>query len=102
MYKLRGTYFRYVSVSTDQKNMSTFVYHGYTSDKTAISGEASLTSSTPIKFFSDQYTFFVAVSDNDVYTTVMLFDSVSNSYIAWSRTFKKSIVNNTLRASYIA
>jgi hypothetical protein len=51
--------------------MSTFVYYGYGKDQ--VMGEAHLESTTnPIRIFSDKATFFVAVSEDDVYITIMI------------------------------
>lgn len=67
--------------------MSTFVYHGYGKDQ--VMGEAHLESSiNPIRIFSDQATFFVAVSEDDVYITIMIWDSLTQQFIASSRSFK--------------
>jgi hypothetical protein len=80
-----GSYFQYVSVFEDGKNMTTFIYHG--DDKAPISAEGSLNSTNkPIRFFSDEQTFFVAVSDNDVYASAVVWNESSKSYNVWSNT----------------
>jgi hypothetical protein len=56
----------------------------------------------PIRIFSDKATFFVAVSEDDVYITIMIWDSLTQQFIASSRSFKQTVGNNTVRARYIA
>ncbi len=48
--------------------MTTFTYYGY--DKAPVLGEGSLNSTQkPIKIFTDEQTYFLAVSDNDIYVS---------------------------------
>jgi hypothetical protein len=64
-----GSYFQYVSISSDGLNMTTFLWEGYSKSAT-VQKQASLNSSSErIKFFSDQQTFFFAIADNEVYAT---------------------------------
>ena len=70
MFNLAGSYFQYVSLKKDKKSMSAFVHEGYGQEP--VKGISTLEcTDDPIKFFSDSYSYFVAVADSDVYFSIV-------------------------------
>lgn len=78
-YSFLSSYFQYVSMSSDGLNMTTFIYRDYV-QTTKIYGEASLSSCQPIKIFSDEQTFFLAVADNDIYVSTVTYNAIKLDY----------------------
>ncbi len=80
--------------------MSAFVYSGY--KKSALQGEDTLRSyKKPIKFYSDEQSYFVAVSDNDVYFTLVYWNETISDYTVYSSTLKKTVKDSSKWPEYI-
>lgn len=45
----------------------------------------------PIKFYSDGYSYFVAVADNDIYYTTVWWNEKIKDYSIYSSTLKKTV-----------
>ncbi len=60
--------------------------------------EGSLnSSSTPIKFFSDQQTFFYAVADNEIYATGLRWVEETQEYEVFGYTLSENITDEDER-----
>lgn len=65
---LEGAFFQFFALSKDKRSALTFLFRGY-GEKT-IKGLVSLTSPTKdIKTMTDNFNFFIAITDKDIYLT---------------------------------
>lgn len=69
--ELAGWNFQYISEASDCKATS-FLYSGY--GDLPIKGQVKLKSDEPIKYFYDNYSFFLAITGSDVYLTNVLWN----------------------------
>lgn len=81
--------------------MSTFIYEGYGYEKCPITGEFNVKSSTPFKFFTDEWNYFVAIGDYDVYISVIKYDEHKKVRYPWSTSLKEFIPDKKLQRDYI-
>jgi hypothetical protein len=65
IYNLVGYNFQYVSQSKNKRRLTTFLYRGY--GDLPILGAANLKSKCPISIFADDFSFFLAITDCDLY-----------------------------------
>ena len=72
-YNIIGYNFQYVSEATNHKSMTTFLWRGY-GDQTIL-GNAYLKSKKPIRIIADDYNFFIAITDCDIYLTNVYYDT---------------------------
>lgn len=72
-YNLVGWYFEYVSSSKDRKSLTAFLFEG--KGDQPIQGQVSLKSDKPIKIWSDDYNYFIAVTHCDVYLVNVFWDA---------------------------
>lgn len=70
VYSYFSSYFQYVSLSHNKLKLSTFIYKGYEKTK-KVYAEGTLRSSCPIKIFSDEQKYFLAIGDNDIYISTV-------------------------------
>lgn len=95
-----NSFFQYVSISQDFRNMTTFAFQGY--EAKDVMAEGSLNSSeTRLKFFYDSESYFIAVADNNVYFSALVFDVALRQYTLWSETLQSFIVDDTERTKWI-
>jgi hypothetical protein len=73
-----------------------------TETKSTVEGEETLCSSKkPIKFFSDDQSYFFAVADNDIYFTLVYWNETISKYIVSSSTLKKAVKDSSKWPYYI-
>jgi predicted small secreted protein len=93
---LIGSYFQYVSEDDKKKAITTFLYHGYGTE--AIQGAANIKSKKPIRLIYDEYNFFIAISDCDIYLTNVYYDDDSSSFKVFAGLLSSVITKASKRA----
>ena len=96
-YNLVGSYFQYVSQSENKKSMTTFLYRGY--GDLPITGAAYLKSKCPIKIFADDFSFFLAITDCDLYLSNVYYCANSSSYQYFADTLSNICASPKERAA---
>lgn len=76
--ELIGWTFQYVSESDNKKCATTFLYRGY--GDIEIKGAENLKSTVEIKYIFDNYNFFIAITDCDVYVSRVEWSKSSEEY----------------------
>ena len=56
----------------------------------------------PIKFYSDEETYFVAVADNDVYFILVYWNETISDYTVHSGTLRETVKDKKLWSQYIS
>lgn len=79
-YSFLSSYFQYVSLSSDKLNLTTFAYQGYEETKTVLAEGSLNSTSTPIKIFSDEQSFFLAVADSGIYVSTLTWNVETSKY----------------------
>lgn len=75
---LIGWAFQYVSESDSKKSATTFLYRGY--GDLSIEGAENLKSTKVIKYIFDNYNFFIAITDCDIYVSRVEWSKSSEEY----------------------
>ena len=85
LYKDQGTtvgyvswFFQYISKSKNEKELTTFLYWGY-GDKPIVN-PVNLKSDCPILYRFDDYSYFAAITDNDIYLTTVELNEKNKNY----------------------
>lgn len=86
--ELVGWNFQYISEASDCKATS-FLYSGY--GDLSVRGQVNLKSDKPIKYFYDNYSFFLAITDCDLYLTNVLWNGKKEKYTVFSDTLSNTI-----------
>lgn len=73
IYNLVGYNFQYVSQSDNKKSLTTFMYRGY--GDLPILGAAYLKSKCPIRILADDFNFFIAITDCDIYLSNVYYNT---------------------------
>ena len=76
--------------------MTSFLYNGY-GDK-PIQGQVNIKSKKPIKYFYDNYNYFVAITDCDIYLSNVYYDEATDGYKVFTNTLKNTIKRSSKRA----
>lgn len=69
--------------------MTSFLYHGYGDQP--VEGQINMKSRTPIKYYYDEYNYFVAISDCDIYLSNVYYDEVTSSFKVFTNTLKNTV-----------
>ena len=96
VYNLIGYNFQYVSQSKNKKSMTTFLYRGY--GDLPILGAAYLKSKCPIRIVTDEYNFFIAITDCDIYLSNVYWDNNTSSYQYFADTLSNVCISPKERA----
>lgn len=81
-----SSFFQYFSLSSDKLNMTTFLFTGYSKNSLIVGSETLKSNAKPIKTLSDKQRFFLAMADNDVYASTVIWNSATEKYdLAWGK-----------------
>jgi hypothetical protein len=97
VYNLIGYNFQYVSQSENKKSMTTFLYRGY--GDLPILGAAYLKSRHPIRIITDEFNFFIAITDCDIYLSNVYYDTTNSSYQYFANTLSNVCMSPKERAA---
>jgi hypothetical protein len=92
-------YFQYLSKSTCGKYLTTFLYQGY--GDLSIINPANLKSSCPIIYKYDDYSFFAAITDCDIYLTTVNLNEHKNNYDVFSGLLSNTCFDAKKRAEVV-
>lgn len=73
---------QYLSESKTKTTATTFLYNGY--KNISIFGETSLKSSAKIRYITDNYNFFIAITDCDIYLTNIYYNTTKAEYYTFT------------------
>ena len=106
LYKGQGTtvnyvswYFQYLSKSPCGQYLTTFLYQGY--GDLPIINPVSLKSTCPIIYKYDDYSFFAAITDCDIYLTTVDLNEETNTYDVFSGLLSKTCYDAKKRAEIV-
>jgi hypothetical protein len=95
-YNLIGYNFQYASLSSNKKSLTTFLYRGY--GDLPILGVAYLRSKSPIRIIADDYNFFIAITDRDIYLSNVFYDEAASAFNYFADTLSNVCVSKSERA----
>ena len=90
-YDLVGWFFQYASESKCKTMLTTFLYQGY--GDLPIINPQNLKSKCPISIRSDGDDYFVAITDCDIYMTVINYNSATTKYDVYSNLLSQTCFN---------
>ena len=79
--------------------LTTFLYQGY--GDLPIINPQNLKSKCPIKIQADDYSFFAAITDRDIYLTTIDFSNATNKYDVYSNLLSQTCFNGKQRAKIV-
>lgn len=75
--------------------MTSFLYHGY--GDMPVEGQINIKSGRPIRYIYDNYNYFVAITDCDIYLSNVYYDEVASVFRVFTNTLKNTVANDDKR-----